>query len=213
MAACADADGRAEIQAGFQAFRLCEPERAEGRRGPHGRARGLRQFQPGRGRREGPARKRRLPRLRDAHRRLAGRGVHGLRPARRGDEIPRRLFLRHLSPARRSALARRATGDVGGRGVLLRRLQTPLAPLRFLLPARRQGGEDGRARGDLHLRSARQPRIAADRGSVLRASETLVGGHDARRPQARHLADHARSPSRFRPLSAEERVRPAHGRL
>ena len=55
-----------------------------------------------------------------------------------------------------------------------------------LLPARRQGGEDRRARGHLHLRRPGQPRTAADRRPAHRAAEALVGRHRQDRQEARH---------------------------
>ena len=46
---------------------------------------------------------------------------------------------------------------------------------RLLLPARRQGGEDRRARGDLHLRRDGQPRAAAHRRPAPRPAASTGG--------------------------------------
>ena len=56
----------------------------------------------------------------------------------------------------------------------------------FYYTQRGQGREDRRARGHLHLRREGQPRTAADRRAAAGAAEALVGGHGARRAQARH---------------------------
>ena len=69
-----------------------------------------------------------------------------------------------------------------------------------LLPPRREGGKDRRARRQVHLRCAGQSRTAADRRPAHDPAEALVGRHRQRRPQARHFRDHAGEAARLRPL-------------
>ena len=69
-----------------------------------------------------------------------------------------------------------------------------------LLPSRREGGKDRRARYQIHLRCARQPRASADRRPADGAAEALVGRHRQRRPQARHLRHDAGEAARLRCL-------------
>ena len=68
----------------------------------------------------------------------------------------------------------------------------------LLLPARRQGREDRRARGDLHLRRDGQPRAAAHRRPAAHPAEALVGGH-RRQGQASATSPRARSSRRSAP--------------
>ena len=63
----------------------------------------------------------------------------------------------------------------------------------LLLSACRQGGEDRRARGDLHLRREGQPRTAPYRRPAPHPSQALLGGNRRQGQQARHLARHPRS--------------------
>ena len=90
-----------------------------------------------------------------------------------------------------------------GRDLLARNRSRPIIRSFGLLPPRDQGGEDRRARGDLHVRRPRQPRTAADRRPAQRAAEALVGGHRQGRQQARRRRDHARAAARLRRLSAQ----------
>ena len=53
----------------------------------------------------------------------------------------------------------------------------------------------------VHLRCAGQSRTAADRRPAHDIAEALVGRHRQRRPQARHLRDHAGEAAGLRPLS------------
>ena len=83
--------------------------------------------------------------------------------------------------------------------------------VRRLLPPRRQGGEDRRSRGHLHVRRSRQSRIAADRRPAYGAAQALVGRNRRCRQEARRRRDHARAAARQRPLPDQGvRGRPQH---
>ena len=60
-----------------------------------------------------------------------------------------------LSASQGSPLARRQAGDAGGRDLLDRGAEEIQPDVRLLLPPRRQGREDRRARHQIHLRRAR----------------------------------------------------------
>ncbi len=102
-------------------------------------------------------------------------------------------------------------GDAGRRDLLARGLQEASPAIFLLLQARHQGGEDRRARNHLHLRSARQSRIAADRRPDHGAAEALVGSPGCAGQTARHFPDHARGAAWQRRLQDQElRARPQH---
>ncbi len=192
---------RPEISGGLQAFRIRQPECAQGRQRAPGRVRHLRQFQHGRGGREGQYRRRHRPDLRHADGAGLRRSLDRIRAARRCGEPSRRPFVRRLSAEPAGEVARRQAGDPGRRDLLVRRIQEEQPVLRRLLQPCGQGREDRRARGHLHVRRAGQPRAAADRRPAQRAAEALVGRPRPQRQQARRDRDHARAAARLRSLS------------
>ena len=103
--------------------------------------------------------------------------VHRIRPAGRGGLPSRRFLLGDLPASQGSALARRQAGDAGRRDLLVRGAQEAQPAATRLLQSRREGREDRRARGQVHLRQPGQPRTAADRRPTDGAAETLVGRH------------------------------------
>ena len=72
-------------------------------------------------------------------------------------------------------VARRQAGDGRGRDLHARGFQKASSAICRLLPERDQRAADSRARGHVHLRWSRQPRIAADRRTALPDAEALVG--------------------------------------
>ena len=99
----------------------------------------------------------------------ARRSVERIRPARRSRQLSGRFLLGLLPAARRSEMARRQAGDAGGRDLFLQCVQEIQSAARRLLSPRRQGRENRRSRGHLHLRRARQSRTAADRRPAYRS--------------------------------------------
>ena len=102
--------GEPKYPAGLQAFRLRQPERAEGRPGPPRRAGHLRQLQHRRRRREGHARAGHRPHLRDPDHALPRRAERCLRPPGRSASLSGGFLLR-----RPSAFARRRAGTTASR--------------------------------------------------------------------------------------------------
>ena len=202
---------RAQGEAGLRPFRLRQSGRAQGRHRAAGRDGHLRQFQPRRRQCPRQPRRRHRPDLRHADDVLARRGRHRLWPAGRGGVLSGGLLLRQLPPPARGALARRPAGDGRGRDLVVRGVAQDLADLSALLPPCEIGREDRPARGDLHLRRARQPRAAADRRRVPGDAQALVGGHRRLGQQARHHRHHAGVPARLRRLPHQVgRARPHH---
>ena len=195
--------GRAALRGRLQAFRLRQPERAEGRRRAARLSGHLRQPQPRRRRREGRARGSHRAHLRHADDELAGRGRHRIRPPRRGGALPGRFLVGDLPPACGGALARRHAGDARRRDLLLRGPQGEQPAIRLLLQERHAGRADRRARGHLHLRREGQPRAAADRRPASGPAEALVGGNRAGRKEARRHANDPGAAARLGSVSAE----------
>ena len=198
--------GDLKYPAGFKHFDYVNAECAEGRRGAADGARHLRQLQHGGGRREGLARRRHRADLRHAD---GGGARRGRRPSTACS--PRRSAIRtDFSSVTYRLRANAKWHD--GKPVTAEDVIFSFEPSRQssavlgLLQPRHQGGEDRRARGDLHLRRPGQSRAAADRRPAQRAAEALVGRHRQGRQQARHRRDHARAAARLRRLSLKEFV-------
>ena len=201
------ADRRAEIPGRLHALRLGQSRRAEGRRHPRLRRGLVRQPQPVHG--EGRPRGRHRHGLRLAAGLQPRRAVVRVRPHRRVGFLSARLFVGDLRPQSEGALPGRLADHAGGRHLLVRGAEEGASARGVLLQERRQGGEDRRQRGDLHLRRQRQPRAAADRRAAQRAVEEILGRHRPRRPAARHHEVDAGDPARLRRLSRQElRCRP-----
>ena len=107
--------------------------------------------------------------------RSLGRGRDVLWLARGSGRLSGRFFLGQVSAAQRGALARRQAGDAGRRDLLVRRAEEEQPDVHRLLPARRQGGEDRRTRGQIHLRCSGKPRTAEHRRRSHRCCRSIGG--------------------------------------
>ena len=77
------------------------------------------------------------------------------------------------------------------------------------LPARRQGRQDRRTRGHLHVRWAGQPRPAAGPGAAHHLAEGVVGRDRQGRQETRPRLDHAGAAARLAAPTASRSSRPA----
>ncbi len=193
---------RTEISRRLQAVRLRQCRCAERRRGARDRDRHLRQFQH--------RRRRRQRRVGDRHRLYLRNAVDARHSTRCRAEYG--LLAEAVShPDDFSSASYRLRAEAkwhDGKPVTpedvifsFNAFKKHSPQLRRLLPPRRQGGENRRSRNHLHVRRARQSRIAADRRPASGPAAALVGRHRQERQQARHRRDHARAAARQRRLS------------
>ena len=127
---------------------------------------------------------------------VARRSVDPLRADRGSGQSPPELCVHLLSLARRRSPPRRQADYGRGRDLFLRGLQE-IQPLhRRLLPPRREGRAERRARGHFHSRFPRQSGNAGDPRATQSTAQALVGRKRRVGQEARHRRNHARAAAR-----------------
>ena len=127
---------------------------------------------------------------------VARRSVDPLRADRGSGQSPPELCVHLLSLARRRSPPRRQADYGRGRDLFLRGLQE-IQPLhRRLLPRRREGRAERRARGHFHSRCPRQSGNAGDPRATQSTAQALVGRKRRVGQEARHRRNHARAAAR-----------------